>query len=142
MRSVMKRIVVSGFVLALMATSARAQTPVPATPAAPAAASSIELGGLVDVYYDYYSTKPDGDALYRNFDTKHNQFALSMAQAWLAKAPTESSRIGFKFKLNFGPASSKFIHAYEPGGSPYDNIQEAYVSYLAPAGKGLQIDAG
>jgi hypothetical protein len=94
------------------------------------------------VYYDWYSTKPDGDAQYRNFDTKHNQFALSMAQVWLAKAPSESSRVGFKFKLNFGPASSNFIHAFEPGGSPYDNIQEAYVSYLAPAGKGLQIDAG
>lgn len=139
----MKSIVLNGFVLAsavLMATSAHAQTPAPAAPAAPAA--STELGGLVDVYYDYYSTTPTGDALYRNFDTRHNQFALSMAQVWLAKAPTTDSRIGFKFKLNFGPASSNFIHAIEPGGAPYQNIQEAYISYLAPAGKGLQIDAG
>src|SRR5436190_19576904 len=111
-------------------------------PAAPAPATSTEIGGLVDVYYDYYSTKPAGDAQYRNFDTKHNQFALSMAQVWLAKAPTADSRVGFKFRLNFGPASSNFIHAAEPGGSPYHNIEEAYISYLAPAGKGLQIDAG
>jgi hypothetical protein len=44
--------------------------------------------------------------------------------------------------LHFGPASSNFIHSAEPGGSPYQNIQEAYASYLAPAGKGLQVDAG
>jgi hypothetical protein len=132
----MKKIGLSVLALTLWTSSALAQTP------APAAAPSTEIGGLVDVYYDWYSTKPDGDAQYRNFDTKHNQFALSMAQVWLAKAPSESSRVGFKFKLNFGPASSNFIHAFEPGGSPYDNIQEAYVSYLAPAGKGLQIDAG
>ena len=135
----MKKIVFSVFVLASMATPAWAQTP-PAAPAPPP--PSIEIGGLADLYYDYYSTKPSGDATFRNFDTRHNQFALSMAQVWLAKAPTADSRIGFKFKLNFGPASSNFIHAAEPGGSPYQNIQEAYISYLAPAGRGLQVDAG
>ena len=116
----MKRIGLSVLALTLWTSSALAQTPAPA-PAAP----STEIGGLVDVYYDFYSTKPGGDAQYRNFDTKHNQFAMSMAQVWLAKAPSESSRVGFKFKLNFGPASSNFIHAFEPGGSPYQNIQEA-----------------
>ena len=51
-----------------------------------------ELGGLMTRYYDYYSTKPEGDALYRLFDTKHNQFNLNMAEMWLAKAPTADSR--------------------------------------------------
>jgi hypothetical protein len=111
-----------------------------ANPAAPP--SVTEIGGLVDVYYDFYSTKASGDAPYRNFDTKHNQFALSMAEVWFAKAPTTDSRTGFKLRLNFGPASSNFIHASEPGGTALQNIQEAYASYLAPAGKGLQIDAG
>ena len=50
-----------------------------ADPAPPAAATQdeskgfwegTELGGLVDVYYDYYSTKPDGDALYRMTSTR------------------------------------------------------------------------
>ena len=52
---------------------ARAQTPAPATQApAPAPAApepdplsffkSTEIGGLVDAYYDWYSTKPVGDA--------------------------------------------------------------------------------
>lgn len=127
---------------------AAAQTPAapppaaPAASAAPAPAPSTEFGALVDVYYDFYSTKPTGDAPARNFDTKHNQFALSMAEVWLAKAPSADSRTGFKLKLNFGPASSNFIHAFEPAGSVMQNIEEAYASYLAPAGRGVQIDAG
>jgi hypothetical protein len=134
--------------LAGFARSAAAQNPPPPPPPTPPPAAAApappttEIGGLVDAYYDFYSTRPAGNAQYRNFDTLHNQFAFSMAEFWLAKAPTADSRVGFKLKLNFGPATSNFIHAFEPGGSPYQNIQEAYVSYLAPAGAGLQIDAG
>ena len=139
----MKRLAFGCLALLLCGSRAWAQAaPPPPPPPPPPATASTEIGGLADLYYDYYSTKPTGDALYRNFDTKHNQFALSMAQVWLSKAPTASSRIGFKFKLNFGHASTNYIHASEPGGSTYQNIQEAYVSYLAPAGTGLQIDAG
>ena len=117
------------------AASAQVSPPPPPPP-------GIELGGLLDGYYDFYSTKPAGDAQLRSFDTKHNQFALSMAEVWLAKAPTEDSRSGFKVKLSFGPASTNLIHASEPGGAAFQNIQEAYVSYLAPAGRGVQVDAG
>ncbi len=129
-------------VCVLLPRLAAAQAAAPPPPPAPPAAASTEIGALVDTYYDYYSTKPTGSAPYRNFDTLHSQFALSMAELWLTKAPTTDSRVGFKLKLNFGPASSNFIHSAEPGGVPYHNIQEAYASYLAPAGKGLQVDAG
>jgi len=128
-------------------TAASPETPTP--PPDPAAADaqesffrSTDIGGLVDAYYDYYSTKPAGDAQFRNFDTKHNQFALSMAQVWIAKAATSDSRTGFKVKLNFGPGST-LINAYEPGTNEFiQNIEEGYLTYLAPIGKGLQVDVG
>jgi hypothetical protein len=138
-------LVVAAGVFFVSPRGAAAQTPPASAPPAPAAAApaaSTEIGALVDAYYDYYSTKPTGNAPFRNFDTLHNQFAFSMAEVWLTKAPTADSRVGFKLKLNFGPATSNFIHSTEPGGTPYQNIQEAYASYLAPAGKGLQLDAG
>ena len=132
------------------ATPATAQAP--AADPAPAAAAAqgeskgfwegTELGGLIDVYYDYYSTKPEGDALYRLFDTKHNQFNLNMAEVWLAKAPTADSRAGFKLRATAGSAAA-LINAFEPGGPELlKNVEEAYVSYLAPVGKGLQLDVG
>jgi hypothetical protein len=136
---------VIGLVGVLLPRLAAAQTPPPPPAPPPAPASTgVDIGALTDVYYDWYANKPNisADAPYRNFDTKHNQFALSMAELWLAKAPTSDSRVGFKFKLNFGSATSNFIHAAEPGGQPYHNIQEAYASYLAPVGTGLQLDAG
>jgi hypothetical protein len=127
-----------------------AQTPAPAPAPAPAAPEpdplsffkSTEFGGLVDGYYDWYSTKQDGDALYRNFDTRHNQFTLGMAQIWVTKAPTDKSRAGFKIKLSYGTATT-IVQSAEPGGpGPLANVEEGYASYLAPVGTGLQFDVG
>lgn len=145
--------------LALIPGVAMAQTPSSAAPdpaAAPTAAApppeaqadlpsffrGTEIGGLVDAHYDWYSTRPEGDALYRNFDTRHDQFRVSMAQIWLARAPTASSRAGYKVKLSVGPATT-IVQSFEPGLSPVlQNIEEGFISYLAPLGKGLQFDVG
>jgi hypothetical protein len=103
---------------------------------------STEFGGLTDTYYDYNTNRAAGDAPLRNFDTKHNQFALSMAEVWLKRVPSADARAGFKLKMNVGPAAS-MIHASEPGTlSVFQNIEEGYASYLAPVGRGLQIDVG
>lgn len=158
MRAGLRAVIWALVLPALMAGTARAQTPdakpLAATPAAasavqaPAGAGtaffqSTELGGLVDAYYGWYSTKPSGNAPLRNFDTKHNQFSFTMVELWAAKTPTADSRTGFNLKLNFGPATSEFIHSTDPGGvGILQNVQQAYVSYLAPVGKGLQFDVG
>lgn len=108
----------------------------------PAFFRGTEFGGLVDAYYDWFSTRPSGDAQYRNFDTQHDQFRLSMAQIWLAKAPTSDSRAGYKIKLSGGPATT-LVQAFEPGSTPVlENIEEGFISYLVPVGKGLQFDVG
>ena len=132
------------------ATPAAPAAPAPAAPAADQAPKSdvpgffrgTEVGGLVDAHYDWYSTKPEGDAQYRNFDTRHDQFRVGMAQFWLAKAPTASSRAGYKVKLSVGPATT-IVQSLEPGATPVlQNIEEGFISYLAPLGKGLQFDFG
>ena len=52
------------------------------------------------------------------------------------------SRVGFRLDLTGGPASA-LVNALEPGEAGYlQTFQQAYVSYLAPVGSGLQIDAG
>lgn len=103
---------------------------------------NTEVSGFVDVYYGYNFNKPGGDAALRTFDTKHNQFALNLAEIALEKKPVPDSRLGFRMDLDFGPAT-EIVHATEPGGEGiFRNIQQSYLSYLAPVGKGLQIDAG
>jgi len=131
--------------------AAQSADPPPAAPA-PAAAQSepasfwsdTEFGGLLDLYYDYYSTRPGPgeNAQFRNFDTKHNQFNFNMGELWVAKAPSADSRVGFKVRSTFGSAA-ELVNAFEPGGPGFmKHIEEGYISYLAPAGKGLQIDVG
>jgi hypothetical protein len=136
----------------IFAAHASAQTPADAPVAAAAAVSAAqapaspgttffqntELGGLVDAYYGWFSTKQPG--LFHSFDAAHNQFTLSMAQVWLTKAPAADSRVGGKVKLIFGPSATA-INFNEPN-RDLVNVEEGYVSYLAPAGKGVQFDVG
>src|SRR5215471_20437919 len=103
---------------------------------------NTEIGGLVDVYWLYNSNKVP--PLYQAFDVLYNSFDVSMAEIWVNKTPTADSRVGYKIRTTFGSAAD--IMAAAAGQfakeSPYKNIEEAYGSYLAPVGKGLQIDIG
>src|SRR5215471_14604840 len=127
---------------------ARAQEPAkPADPPDPDKVTlnffrNTEIGGLVDGYWQYNSNKVPPS--YQAFDVLYNSFDVSMAEFWVAKTPTADSRIGYKIRTTFGSAAD--IMASASGQflkeSPYKNIEEAYGSYLAPVGKGLQIDVG
>ncbi|HWP43196.1 MAG TPA: porin [Blastocatellia bacterium] len=101
-----------------------------------------EVTGSVDAYYSYNFNRPSGDLQLRNFDTKHNQFSFNLAEIALEKRVTPDDRLGFRMDLNFGPAT-EMVHSFEPGGGEtFKHIQQGYLSYLAPAGKGLQLDVG
>ena len=104
----------------------------------------VEVSGFIDGYYSYNFNKPAGRVnVLRNFDTRSNQFALNLAEIVIEKKPNPlNSRVGFRLDLDYGPATD-LVHASEPGGSQvYKVIQQAYGSYLAPVGSGLQIDVG
>ena len=103
---------------------------------------NTEITGFVDAYYGYNFNSPPGDTQLRNFDIKHNQFSFNLAELALEKKPTPDSRGGFRMDLGFGPTAD-IVHSFEPAGpETFRHLQQAYVSYLAPVGKGLQIDAG
>ena len=135
------------------AVAASAPAPVadaqaPATPPAapdPAMAAMTffkmtEISGFVDMYYMYNFNKTN-PAL-RNFDVTHNSFSLNLAELALEKKPMADSRAGYRIDLDYGPTTA-IVHGAEPGGvGIYQNIQQAYVSFLAPTGTGLQIDFG
>jgi hypothetical protein len=104
----------------------------------------VEVTGFIDGYYSYNFNRPAGRVnVLRNFDTRNNEFALNLAEIALEKKPDPAdSRIGFRLDLDYGPATD-MVHAAEPGGKEvYKVIQQAYGSYLAPIGTGLQIDVG
>ena len=127
--------------------SAAADDQAPAAAPDPAAATATffkmtEISGFVDMYYGYNFNKVNPQL--RNFDVTHNSLSLNLAEVAIEKKPTADSRSGFRIDLDYGPTSA--IVAGSEGNAAsttiFQNVQQAYVSYLAPAGTGLQIDAG
>lgn len=104
------------------------------------------VSGFVDVYYQGNINHPaDRGADFRAFDFRSNQFALNMVQLILDKAPDASGpagRTGYHVALGFGDGMNT-VNATDPGGLfAAQYLKEAYFSYLAPIGKGLQVDVG
>jgi len=139
------------------AAPAQAATPAPAKPDPLASLASVLGGatvvGLVDGYYGYNFNKPElgatsisgapGDfTSLRLFDPRNNQFALNLVELGLVKTPDADNRLGYKAIFGFGDAMQQVnvISGNDPTFLQY--LKEAYFSYLAPVGKGLQIDVG
>jgi hypothetical protein len=119
--------------------AAAAEDPKPAD-APPDFLHSIEVDGFVDGYYEWAFNKV-GPQL-RNFDINHNNFSLNYVELAVFKTPTDKSRAGFRMDFGAGDTAN-LVNSFEPGGKEYlKYVQQAYVSYLVPAGKGLSIDFG
>ncbi len=138
------------------AAPARAEAAVAgATPAAAPAPTGLAgllgpttISGFVDVYYGYNSNQPAGrNTAFRNFDINSGQFGLNMIELVADKAPdAAASRVGYHVALGFGQAMN-IVNSTEPGQfateSNFDQyLKEGYLEYLAPVGKGLQINVG
>ena len=118
-----------------------AETPAPeAAPAADDFLSQLEVSGLVDGYYAW-AFHEESPGL-RSFDINHNQFSLSYAEIAIGKPVSDTSRAGFR--LDFGAGdTADVVNSFEPGDPDFmKHVQQAYVSYLIPAGKGLTFDFG
>jgi hypothetical protein len=100
------------------------------------------------VYYGYNSNQPIGrTTAFRNFDINSGQFGLNMIELVADKAPdATASRLGYHVALGFGQAMN-IVNSTEPGQFPTESnfdqyLKEGYLEYLAPIGKGLQINVG
>lgn len=97
--------------------------------------------GFVDAYYSW-SANATPPAELRNFDVTHHQLRFSAAEIAFDKKATADSRLGFRLDVNGGPTAD-IVNAAEPGGADHwKAVQQAYVSYLVPVGRGLAVDAG
>lgn len=103
----------------------------------------VEFSGLIDTYFTYNFNEPPTSTFtpLRNFDVRHNQFSLGLVEFAMAKPAVEDDRVGFRFDLQYGHVAQIF------NGDPVDanalvNVQQGYVSYLAPVGSGLTFEVG
>ena len=78
-----------------------------------------------------------------NFNVAHNSFTMSQAKLALENKPTTDSRGGFPNRSVGTVPRWRSSMRRSPEARPiYQNIEQAYISYLAPAGTGLQLDFG
>jgi hypothetical protein len=121
----------------------------PAAPPAPPSLAGLlgptSLSGFVDVYYGQNFNNPTSRTNnLRFFDGATNQFGLNLVELVVDKAPdAANSRTGYHVALGFGQAMNTVNGSEPQAGLGFDQyLKEAYFSYLAPVGKGLQIDVG
>ena len=102
------------------------------------------LSGFVDMYYlqNFNNPNPRTNSL-RSFDNTSNQFGLNLIELVVDKAPNpENSRTGYHIALGYGNAMNAIYASAPVPFAPDQYLKEAYFSYLAPVGKGLQFDFG
>ena len=107
--------------------------------------TTINVG--VDTYYGYNFNDPVGRVnLLRAYDVLSNEFSLNQASLIFEHAPnvSEGRRWGGRLDLQYGQATDTLQGnpSNEPRPQIYRNIFQAYGTYVAPVGKGLNIDFG
>lgn len=103
----------------------------------------VEFSGLVDTYFTYHFNHPPTGTFtpLRNFDVRHNQFSLALVEFAVGKPAVEDDRVGFRFDLQYGQVAQIF-NSDPLDGNALVNVQQGYISYLAPVGSGLTFEVG
>jgi hypothetical protein len=145
------------------ATAAQAPGPAGATPdgrveVAPNQIAEEDRGTLnffrdatfnvtLDGYYSYNFNRPAGRInLSRAYDVSHNSFSLNQAAIIIERTPNVETgrRLGMRLDIQYGQATETVqgSAANELRPQVYRPIWQAYGSYVAPVGSGLNIDFG
>jgi len=108
----------------------------------------VTLSGFGDVYYSYDNNHPfNNKEDLRSFEAPTNGFNFNMAELILDKAPDAMSsegRLGYHIAAGYGYGAKIVNGSDNTGFGDGSNffLKEAYLSYLAPVGKGLTVTVG
>jgi hypothetical protein len=108
---------------------------------------STTIGFLLDGYYGYNLNNPIGRVnLLRAYDVSSNSFILSQADMVIDNEPDPANgkRWGLRLDFQFGQATATLQGnpVNEPRPGIYQNIFQAYGTYVFPIGRGLTVDFG
>ncbi len=127
------------------------QTSSPASPLASVLPANLPGGAtlnyMLDGYYEFNFNQPPGRVNYlRAYDVLSNAFSINQADVVLDWQPnvSEGRRYGVRLDLQFGQATDTLQGnpANEPRPQIYQNIFQAYGTYVVPLGSGLNVDFG
>lgn len=137
----------------LVSAAGRAQAPA-GDPPAPAPTPTpwyqeIAVNGLVSTSYSYNVNRPaSGTNGYRVFDFDDSSIKLDVAELVVQKVATKPGEIGFRVDAVAGgsiprlSAASGLFRDVATGKAQDFDLQQAFVSWIAPLGNGLRLDVG
>jgi hypothetical protein len=142
--------------LSLVSGLANAQapppTPAPAAAAAPAAPTpppakpwyeEISVNAFVSASYSYNFNRPaTGTNQFRVFDFDDNTFKVDVAEIVFQKAVSKPGDAGFRVDFVAGSSIPRVSSSYGLLQGQDVDLQQAFVSWIAPVGSGLRLDLG
>ncbi len=108
----------------------------------------LTINGFASVAYSYNFNKPaSATNAYRVFDFDDNSFKIDVAEIVIQKAATAPGETGFRVDLEAGASIPRVEAAAglfrDSDGSGHDfDVQQAYVIWVAPVGRGLALCLG
>jgi len=124
-------------------------TPDVAAAPAPSFFDTVSVNGFVAASYFYNLNSPDGDSLAGSnapVDLIHpdsNSFSLDQLWLTVSRDVSPEQRAGFKADFVYGKTASILSGDNNDGAAGNDfDLYQGYISYLAPIGEGVTIQAG
>ena len=130
------------------AASVRVVSQQPSAPAPKSWLQSITLNGFAEASYSYNDDRPSsGTNRLRVFDFDDKKLKLDNAELVVQRAVANANDVGFRIDAVVGQTVPRVSAAAglfrDASGKAGDfDLQQIFVSYVAPVGKGLRIDAG
>jgi hypothetical protein len=102
----------------------------------------VTIHGLASTGFTWNANRPvDRINRFRVFDTRHNTFGIDVFELALAHPAAAPGTGGFRVDLTAGSAIPPLTRASGMIAGDVD-VQQLFVSWVAPIGNGLQIDVG
>lgn len=138
--------VTAALLAALPTLGQPAPTPTPGPAPAPAAKpwyEEISVNAFVSASYSYNFNRPDsGTNQFRVFDFDDNTFKVDVAEIVLQKAISKPGEAGFRVDLAAGSSIPRISSSFGLLQGQDIDLQQAFLSWIAPVGSGLRFDAG
>lgn len=132
--------------VAVAGREALGQSPAPSAAATPTPKpwyDEVTLNGFVSVTWSYNTNRPDSRAnQYRVFDFDDNSAKIDVAGLTFQKAASNPGEAGFRVDAEAGASIPRVSASYGLFQGQDFDLKQAFVTYVAPLGSGLKVDAG
>jgi hypothetical protein len=115
----------------------------------PADAPAFKVNAFASGWYSYNSNEPpSGQNTYRVFDFADTAFKFEVGELVFQRTTPSTGNVGFRMDLTAGQtvprvaAASGLFRDADTGEAENFDLQQAYVSWNAPVGRGLRVDFG